>query len=151
VSSAGAGAVPPGRQAVLRVPVPAAQPHREPGAELWRGSLIDTIVRLESDRAGSLWTSALDALADIDLARRSGVHRDPGRGTDPGAQVPVRTGRRHGIGVHPSDLTREHLRVFMHDPARHLPVPFSRLSTGALNVLVRPADWGLAEEAQRRR
>ena len=33
-----------------------------------RGSLIDTIVRLESDKAGSLWTSALGALDDIDLA-----------------------------------------------------------------------------------
>ena len=33
-----------------------------------RGSLIDTIVRLESDKTGSLWTSALGALDDIDLA-----------------------------------------------------------------------------------
>ena len=33
-----------------------------------RGSLIDTIVRLESDKTGSLWTSALGALDGIDLA-----------------------------------------------------------------------------------
>jgi putative ATP-dependent endonuclease of OLD family len=102
-----------------------------------RGSLIDTIVRLESDRAGSLWTSALDALADIDLAAGAAGF------TEIRDEVLTRVRRflsvpedDTAIGVHPSDLTREHLRVFITTQPGTYPVPFSRLSTGALNVLV---------------
>jgi putative ATP-dependent endonuclease of OLD family len=106
-----------------------------------RGSLIDTIVRLESDRAGSLWTSALDALADVDLAEAAA-----GFATIRG-QVLTRVQKflavpadDSAIGVHPSDLTREHLRevlrMFITTMPGTYPVPFNRLSTGALNVLV---------------
>jgi putative ATP-dependent endonuclease of the OLD family len=106
-----------------------------------RGSLIDTIVRLESDKAGSLWTSALDELDGIDLAAST-----PGFGKIR-AEVLSRVRRflsvpddDTAVGVRPSDLTREHLRevlrMFIATQPGVFPVPFSRLSTGALNVLV---------------
>ena len=106
-----------------------------------RGSLIDTIVRLESDKAGSLWTSALGALDSIDLAEST-----PGF-----AEIRTEMLSRvrkflsmpdsdTAVGVRPSDLTREHLRevlrMFIATRPGVYPVPFSRLSTGALNVLV---------------
>ncbi|WP_322746603.1 ATP-dependent nuclease [Saccharothrix syringae] len=106
-----------------------------------RGSLIDTIVRLESDQAGSLWTNALDTLGDIDLA-------DTTTGfTEIRDQLLSRVRKflavpdeRDAIGVRPSDLTREHLRevlrMFIATQPGTYPVPFNRLSTGALNVLV---------------
>jgi putative ATP-dependent endonuclease of the OLD family len=106
-----------------------------------RGSLIDTIVRLESDRAGSLWTSALDALAGVDLAEAAtgfATIRD-----EILARVPkflAMPADDTAVGVHPSDLTREHLRevlrMFITTMPGTYPVPFNRLSTGALNVLV---------------
>ena len=106
-----------------------------------RGSLIDTIVRLESDQAGSLWTSALDQLDGIDLAEST-----PGFGKIR-AEMLARVRKflavpddDTAIGVRPSDLTREHLRevlrMFIAARPGVYPVPFSRLSTGALNVLV---------------
>lgn len=106
-----------------------------------RGSLIDTIVRLESDRAGSLWSSALEALDGIDLAAGAAGF------TEIRDQVLTRVRRflsvpqdDAAVGVHPSDLTREHLRevlrMFITTQPGTYPVPFSRLSTGALNVLV---------------
>jgi len=106
-----------------------------------RGSLIDTIVRLESDRAGSLWTSALEALDGIDLTVAAAGF------TQIRDEVLTRVRRflsvppdSTAVGVHPSDLTREHLRevlrMFITTQPGTYPVPFSRLSTGALNVLV---------------
>ena len=106
-----------------------------------RGSLIDTIVRLESDKAGSLWTSALDELDGIDLAEST-----PGF-AEIRAQILSRVRKflsvpddDTAVGVRPSDLTREHLRevlrMFIATQPGVYPVPFNRLSTGALNVLV---------------
>ena len=106
-----------------------------------RGSLIDTIVRLESDKADSLWTSALDELDGIDLAEST-----PGFGKIR-AEMLSRVRKflsvpddDAAVGVRPSDLTREHLRevlrMFIATQPGTYPVPFSRLSTGALNVLV---------------
>ena len=106
-----------------------------------RGSLIDTIVRLESDKADSLWTSALDELDGIDLAEST-----PGFGKIR-AEMLSRVRKflsvpddDAAVGVRPSDLTREHLRevlrMFIATQPGIYPVPFSRLSTGALNVLV---------------
>ncbi len=106
-----------------------------------RGSLIDTIVRLESDRTGSLWTSALDVLDNIDLAEAAAGF------TEIRSQMLARVRKflpvaddDTAVGVHPSDLTREHLRevlrMFITTQPGTYPVPFNRLSTGALNVLV---------------
>jgi putative ATP-dependent endonuclease of OLD family len=106
-----------------------------------RGSLIDTIVRLESDRTESLWTNALNELSNIDLANT----------TEGFAQVRSQLLSRvrqflsvpeddSAVGVHPSELTREHLRevlrIFIATRPGTYPVPFNRLSTGSLNVLV---------------
>ena len=119
------------------------RPHRTGNRALsfGRGSLIDTIVRLESDRAGSLWTSALQALEGIDLTETATGF------TEIRDEVLTRVRRflsvppdSTAIGVHPSDLTREHLRevlrMFITTQPGTYPVPFNRLSTGALNVLV---------------
>lgn len=106
-----------------------------------RGSLIDTIVRLESDEAGSLWTSALEALDGIDLAASTpGFTKIRMEMLDRVRKfLPVPDGDT-AVGVRPSDLTREHLRevlrMFIATQPGVYPVPFSRLSTGALNVLV---------------
>jgi putative ATP-dependent endonuclease of OLD family len=106
-----------------------------------RGSLIDTIVRLESDKGRSLWSSALGALDDIDLAEVT-----PGFG-EIRDQMLVRMRKflsvpdgAAAVGVRPSDLTREHLRevlrMFVATQPGIYPVPFNRLSTGALNIMV---------------
>jgi putative ATP-dependent endonuclease of the OLD family len=106
-----------------------------------RGSLIDTIVRLESDKTGSLWTSALGALDDIDLAEVT-----PGF-AEIRDQMLFRMRKflsvpdsATAVGVRPSDLTREHLhevlRMFIATQPGIYPVPFNRLSTGALNIMV---------------
>jgi putative ATP-dependent endonuclease of OLD family len=106
-----------------------------------RGSLIDTIVRLESDQAGSLWTSALGALDSIDLAESTPgftkIRTEMLRRVRKFLAVPDDD---TALGVRPSDLTREHLRevlrMFIATRPGVYPVPFNRLSTGALNVLV---------------
>lgn len=106
-----------------------------------RGSLIDTIVRLESGEGGSLWENALDELRHIDLADSTAGF------TQIRNQLLSRVRRflsmaddDSGVGVRPSDLTREHLRevlrMFIATQPGTYPVPFNRLSTGALNVLV---------------
>ena len=106
-----------------------------------RGSLIDTIVRLESDTADPLWTSALAAIDRIDLAEST-----PGFAkirTEMLERVRKFLSVPDGdtaVGVRPSDLTREHLRevlrMFIATQPGNYAVPFNRLSTGALNVLV---------------
>jgi putative ATP-dependent endonuclease of OLD family len=103
-----------------------------------RGSLLDTIVRLEDQATGELWERARSALADLDL-------RDASKLDTVLAEVQQRVGRfmaldADGVSVHPSDLTRESiretLRVFIAASPGHHAVPFNRLSTGALNLLV---------------
>lgn len=103
-----------------------------------RGSLLDTIVRLEDQATGELWERARAALADLDL-------RDESKLDSVLEEVRQRVGRfmaldGDGVGLHPSDLTRESiretLRIFVTASPGHHPVPFSRLSTGSLNLLV---------------
>ncbi|WP_307793460.1 ATP-binding protein [Amycolatopsis sp. MtRt-6] len=106
-----------------------------------RGSLIDTIVRLESDRTGSLWTNALDALSGIDLAETTaGFAEIRGEVLSRIRKFLAMPEEDTAVGVRPSDLTREHLRevlrMFIAIQPGTYPVPFNRLSTGALNVLV---------------
>ncbi|WP_212742720.1 AAA family ATPase [Kocuria sp. 2SI] len=103
-----------------------------------RGSLLDTIVRLEDQATGELWERARTALADLDV-------RDESRLDSVLNEVRQRISRFMAIngdevGLHPSDLTRESiretLRVFVTaSPGKHA-VPFNRLSTGSLNLLV---------------
>lgn len=103
-----------------------------------RGSLLDTIVRLEDQATGELWERARTALAHLDL-------RDESKLDSVLDEVRRRIGRFMAldgdeVGLHPSDLTRESiretLRVFVTaSPGQHA-VPFNRLSTGSLNLLV---------------
>ncbi|CAL9654900.1 ATP-dependent nuclease [Streptomyces sp. enrichment culture] len=106
-----------------------------------RGSLLDTIVRLEAERAGPLWEKALTDLAAVVLA-----------GEDSGfakirSEVTQRVDRFVSLAAGPdpvdlqvSEQTREHLREVLRlfiatQPGTH-GVPFNRLSTGTLNLLV---------------
>lgn len=106
-----------------------------------RGSLLDTIVRLESESAGQLWEQALRDLDEVVIAGdnsafmkvrtevRSRVERFLNLSDEPGA-----------VDVRPSEMTREHLREILRlflstQPGAH-GVPFNRLSTGSLNLLV---------------
>ncbi|MGH8995214.1 MAG: ATP-dependent nuclease [Acidimicrobiales bacterium] len=106
-----------------------------------RGSLLDTIVRLESELAGPLWENALSDLAQVVIATddsafskmRTEVHERVGRFlhladvSDP-------------VDIRASELTREHLREMLRLFIATQPgvdgVPFNRLSTGSLNLLV---------------
>lgn len=106
-----------------------------------RGSLIDTIVRLESRTEGSLWEKALRDVETVTIASedsgftkirtevRQRVDRFLNLTDDPDA-----------VDLRVSELTREHLREVLRlfvstQPGAH-GVPFNRLSTGSLNVLV---------------
>ena len=106
-----------------------------------RGSLLDTIVRLESESNPQLWEKALRDLDDVVIAGddsafmkvrtevRARVERFLSLTDDPDA-----------VDVRVSELTREHLREVLRlflstQPGTH-GVPFNRLSTGSLNLLV---------------
>jgi putative ATP-dependent endonuclease of the OLD family len=106
-----------------------------------RGSLLDTIVRLESQTAGPLWEKVLRDLDEVAIA------------SDESGFAKVRTEVRQRVGrflnladdpdavnLRVSELTREHLREVLRlfvstQPGAH-GVPFNRLSTGSLNLLV---------------
>ncbi|MFJ8969981.1 ATP-dependent nuclease [Streptomyces anulatus] len=106
-----------------------------------RGSLLDTVVRLEADRGGPLWEKTLADVAAVVVAdEESGFSKIR-------AEVTERIGRFVGLAAHPdpvdlrlSEATREHLRETLRlfvatQPGTHA-VPFNRLSTGTLNLLV---------------
>lgn len=103
-----------------------------------RGSLLDTIVRLEGQGGGELWERTRTALSGIDLREESKLDEVL-------LQVQERVSRfmaleGEAVGLHPSDLTRESiretLRVFLSVSPGNCSVPFNRLSTGSLNLLV---------------
>lgn len=119
------------------------RPHRTGNRALsfQRGSLLDTILRLESESAGQVWEQALRDIANVVVADgdsaltkvrdevRTRVQRFLSLTEDPGA-----------VDVRVSELTREHLREVLRlflstQPGKH-GVPFNRLSTGSLNLLV---------------
>lgn len=106
-----------------------------------RGSLLDTIVRLEAETTGPLWEKARTNLEAVILADeqsgfsniRAGIRDRVDRFlnladvTDP-------------VDLQASELTRGHLREVLRlfiatKPGSHA-VPFNRLSTGSLNLLV---------------
>jgi putative ATP-dependent endonuclease of OLD family len=106
-----------------------------------RGSLLDTIVRLESESAGQLWEQAIHDVAAVVIAGeesgflkvrsevRARVEKFLNLTDSPGA-----------VDVRVSELTREHLREVLRlflatQPGAHA-VPFNRQSTGSLNLLV---------------
>jgi putative ATP-dependent endonuclease of OLD family len=103
-----------------------------------RGSLLDTIVRLEDAEHAQLWETARASLKGIDL-------RDESKLDAVIAQLQTRVGRfmslrEDGVHAHPTELTRETIREALRlfvtaAPGVHA-VPFNRLSTGSLNLLV---------------
>jgi putative ATP-dependent endonuclease of OLD family len=107
-----------------------------------RGSLIDTIVRLEAQGTGaSLWERAVrDVDQVVVTGEGSGFAKIRTEVRQLVSQFLSLTDSEHALDVHVSDLTREHLRevlrLFVSTQPGTYPVPFNRLSTGSLNVLV---------------
>ncbi|OBI65130.1 hypothetical protein A5667_27470 [Mycolicibacterium fortuitum] len=107
-----------------------------------RGSLVDTILRQNPEPAQGLLGAVIDDLGAAGLAS-SNPALDSMRGelSRRVRQFLALSGAAlEPVDVTASDLTREHvrqvLRIFIAaDPSTHL-VPFTRLSTGTLNVLV---------------
>lgn len=106
-----------------------------------RGSLIDTIVRLQSDNTSALMNTAIEDLDAVTLAEtNAGLNHLRTQLHERIEQfLPLAT-TGTPIDVKASDLTREHVREVMRiflasQPGTHM-VPFNRLSTGSVNVLV---------------
>ncbi|MBT2487747.1 AAA family ATPase [Streptomyces sp. ISL-96] len=106
-----------------------------------RGSLLDTIVRLEAERAGPLWEKALADVAAVALASDdSGFAKIRSEVRQRVERFLSLAGDSDPVDVRVSELTREHLREVLRlfiatQPGEHQ-VPFNRLSTGSLNLLV---------------
>jgi putative ATP-dependent endonuclease of the OLD family len=106
-----------------------------------RGSLLDTIVRLESESASQLWEQVLRDLNDLVIAGNDSAFLKVR--TEVRARVErflTLTDDPRAVDVRVSELTREHLREVLRlflatQPGAH-GVPFNRLSTGSLNLLV---------------
>lgn len=108
---------------------------------LQKGSVLDTILRLAGDDAAEMWVSTLDMLQGL----------SPPIGHIPHLkmiQEQIQRRARQFIGLAPGDstgffaseLTREHLREVVRlfvasEQSAHL-LPFHRLGTGTINVLV---------------
>jgi putative ATP-dependent endonuclease of OLD family len=108
---------------------------------LQRGSLLDTIIRLESDTEVKLWEKLRSDLAGIELGPAGSKLEQILK------EVETRIARFMPLGLsaknvqtYPSDLTRANIRevlsIFISNKPGDFPVPFSRLSTGSLNLLV---------------
>jgi len=107
-----------------------------------RGSLLDTIVRLEAEAAsGPLWEKALIDVASVAVAAQdSGFVKIQNEVKNRVAKFLALSGGNDPVDTRVSELTREHLREVLRlfiatQPGSH-GVPFNRLSTGSLNLLV---------------
>lgn len=107
-----------------------------------RGSLLDTIVRLESETAGGpLWEKALADVASVAVAAdSSGFVKIQSEVKSRVAKFLALAEEGDPVDTRVSELTREHLREVLRlfiatQPGSH-GVPFNRLSTGSLNLLV---------------
>ncbi|MGY5060955.1 AAA family ATPase [Streptomyces sp. 900105755] len=107
-----------------------------------RGSLLDTIVRLEAETAqGPLWEKALTDVASVAVAAGgSGFVKIQSEVRDRVAKFLALAPGGDPVDTRVSELTREHLREVLRlfiatQPGSH-GVPFNRLSTGSLNLLV---------------
>jgi len=109
---------------------------------LQRGSLLDTVLRLGGEGSAEMWHSTLEtlrslypAIGEIEQLKKI---RTEIRGRL-GKFVNLASGE-DATAFFASDLTREHLREVVRlfvatQPGQHL-VPFGRLGTGSLNLLV---------------
>jgi putative ATP-dependent endonuclease of OLD family len=107
---------------------------------LERGSLLDVILRLRGTRAG-LWERAIERLRGLEI-EKDASHLEPVL-----ASIEARLGKYiasdfagRKTSLHVSQLTREHLRktmaFFLAMSADQQAVPFQKVGTGTLNVLV---------------
>lgn len=123
---------------------------------LHRGSLLDTILRLGSGGLSEMWRQTLDRLRTLDPAigdiaqlkvvrteMRKRMSRFVGLARDENATA-----------FFASDLTREHLRdvvrFFVASEQSGFQLPFQRLGTGTVNVLVFALLTFIAELKQKR-
>ncbi len=109
---------------------------------LQRGSLLDTVLRLAGDGAAAMWQDTLAALEGLDPAIGDIAQLKEMR-----SQIRQRMGRFVNLAdgddaasFFASELTREHLREVVRlfvaaQPGDHS-VPFNRLGTGSINLLV---------------
>lgn len=108
---------------------------------LQRGSLLDTIIRLETDTEVTLWEKLRSDLADLDLAGDGSKLAEILGGVESRIArfISLDNGKTN-VQTFASDLTRANIReilsVFIASKPGSFPVPFSRLSTGSLNLLV---------------
>jgi len=109
---------------------------------LQRGSLLDTILRISGSSLDKMWEDTLERLRVLD---------PPIGSTGQLKQIQVQVQARmaqfislasegHATGFFASNLTREHLREVVRffvasDRSNHL-LPFQRMGSGAINVLV---------------
>ncbi|MFC9492769.1 AAA family ATPase, partial [Streptomyces hydrogenans] len=107
-----------------------------------RGSLLDTIARLEAERTGPVWEKALTDIAAVAVAGDdSGFAKILSELTDRVDRfVGLSAAEPKPVDLQVSEGTREHLREVLRlfiatQPGSH-GVPFNRLSTGTLNLLV---------------
>lgn len=106
-----------------------------------RGSLLDTIVRLESEAAGPLWEQALREVDALEIAgENSGFAKIRSEVRQRVDRFLALTDAPGAVDLRVSEMTREHLREVLRlfvstQPGVH-GVPFNRLSTGSLNLLV---------------
>lgn len=106
-----------------------------------RGSLLDTIIRLQSDPNDPVWETIL-----VDLEATDSVRADTALGKvrvdleDRVARFVALADVDNPVDIHTSELTRDHLRqmlrLFVTTTPGTYGLPFTRLSTGTLNLLV---------------
>jgi putative ATP-dependent endonuclease of the OLD family len=106
-----------------------------------RGSLIDTIIRLENEEGRALWEELIQDIGSLQVAKDgSGFSEIRNEVRDRVSRFMKLADLEYPIDLHASELTREHLRevlrLFIATEPGDYPVPFNRLSTGSLNIVV---------------
>lgn len=109
---------------------------------LQRGSLLDTVLRLPGSGLAEMWRDTLNRLRDLDPAIGE-IEQLKEISTQIRARMAQFVNLTPGddaIGFFASDLTREHLREVVRlfvsvEPSTYL-LPFQRLGTGSVNLLV---------------
>jgi putative ATP-dependent endonuclease of the OLD family len=109
---------------------------------LQRGSLLDTVLKLAGDGAAEMWRETLTALEGLepaigDIAQLKQIRTEIRKRM---AQFVNLAGGDEATAFFASELTREHLREVVRlfvavQPGAHL-IPFNRLGTGSINLLV---------------
>jgi len=109
---------------------------------LQRGSLLDTVLRLPGGGLAAMWQDTLNRLRELDpaIGEIEQLKEVSAEIRKRMAQFVNLTPGDDATGLFASDLTREHLREVVRlfvsaEPTDYL-LPFQRLGTGSLNMLV---------------